>query len=449
MKRFILIGFTLLASFFAQAQANDSIHTILTFKIDDEINPAMNRHIQLALKRAKEENADLVLIHMNTYGGALQDADEIRQAILNFDKPVWVFIDKNAASAGALISISCDSIYMTPGSSIGAATVVTSQGDAAPDKYQSYMRSIMRATAEENGRDPHIAEAMVDQRIAIDSITQAGKVITFSADEAIKYGFCEGKFNTENALLAHYGLENATLVPYEKSASESIISFFLNPIISGILILIILGGLYFEMQTPGVGFPLAASLIALALYLTPYYLNGLAQNWEIAALIIGIVLIGLEIFVIPGFGIAGISGIILTVGGMILIMVNNQWFDFSFVNGDKLLAATLSTLLGMMGAIIVMLLGSARLANSRFFEKIALQTSQKKEEGYNIHQRSESFIGKEGTVYSKLRPSGKIEIEGDIYDAFTRGEYLDVDTAIVVIDEIGSSLRVKEKPAED
>ena len=130
---------------------------------------------------------------MDTYGGALTDADEIRTAILNYERPIYAFINKDAASAGALISIACDSIFMSTGSSIGAATVVTGEGEAAPDKYQSYMRSIMRSTAEAKGRNPEIAEAMVDEEIRLDSLIKDGKVLTFSVSEAIEYGFCEAE----------------------------------------------------------------------------------------------------------------------------------------------------------------------------------------------------------------------------------------------------------------
>ena len=145
----------------------------------------------------------MIIIEMDTYGGALNDADDIRTRILDFDKPIYSWINKDAASAGALISIACDSIYMSSGASIGAATVVTADGSAAPDKYQSYMRSIMRSTAEAKNRDPNIAEAMVDQDVKIDSLSQEGKVITFSTSEAIKNGFCEAEINSIDELMNH------------------------------------------------------------------------------------------------------------------------------------------------------------------------------------------------------------------------------------------------------
>ncbi|HET8860370.1 NfeD family protein [Marivirga sp.] len=416
---------------------------VFIMEIKDQIDARTTRYVELALQEAKDRNSTHILIVINTYGGALYDADDIRSALLNLDIPVYVFIDNNAASAGALISIACDSIYMAPGGSIGAATVVNQTGEAAPDKYQSYMRSMMRATAEASGRNPQIAEAMVDEKIEIEGITKAGEVITFSTSEAIKYDFCEGQFTSTNELLTYLNL-NENVYRYEVSTTEAIISFFINPFISGILILIIIGGIYFELQTPGVGFPIMASIIALVLYLVPYYLNGLAENWEILAFIIGLILIAVEVFVIPGFGIFGILGLILSLGSLVFIMLNNEAFDFDFVPSENITSALLTTLTGLFGSIVLMFIGGVRLTNSKFFKRVALQGVQAKTEGYSSRFIVEKMAGKTGTVFSVLRPSGKVEIEGELYDANTRGEYLEQGEKIVVVDESGTSLKVKK-----
>ena len=183
---------------------------------------------------------------------------------------------------------------MSSGASIGAATVVTGDGEQAPDKYQSYMRSIMRSTAEAKGRDPKIAEGMVDEDLQVDSVSQEGKVITFSTSEAIKYGFCDAELNSVEEILKRQNINEYEISNFQLSSSENIISLFLNPFVSGILLLLIFGGLYFELQTPGVGFPIIASITALLLYLIPYYLNGVAENWEIVLLFLGIILIAVE-----------------------------------------------------------------------------------------------------------------------------------------------------------
>ncbi|UXX78120.1 nodulation protein NfeD [Reichenbachiella carrageenanivorans] len=438
----ILIFFALLTGL--QAQDSTAVKPLVfLMKLDADIDPRTNRYTELALDKAVEQQADYVIIEMDTYGGALNDADDIRTRVLEFEKPIYVYINKDAASAGALISIACDSIYMAKGASIGAATVVTQDGAAAPDKYQSYMRSIMRSTAEANGRDPKIAEAMVDQDVEVDSISTEGKVITFSTSEAIKHGFCEAQVNSVEEIMSRSGVVDYDVFEYELTASEKIISIFINPYVSGILILIIMGGIYFELQTPGVGFPILASLIALILYFTPYYLNGLAENWEIIMFFIGVVLLFLEIFVIPGFGLAGIAGIMLMVTSLTLVMLNNDWFDFSFVPSGHLTTAVLVTFLGLIGSFIVMFIGGVRLTESGMFKRIALETTMDKASGYTSNFKKGSFIGKTGVAYTILRPSGKIEIDHEIYDAYTRGNYIEQGTPIEVIGEEGTSLKVK------
>ena len=434
-----------ISAVFAQP-ANLQKETIFVMEIRDEIDPRMNRYVQLALEEAQEMGADRIIVDMNTFGGALNDADEIRQEFLNLTVPIYVFINKNAASAGALLSIACDSIYMAPGSSIGAATVVVADGSAAPDKYQSYMRSIMRSTAEQNGRRPDIAEAMVDENLVVEGVSAAGQVITFSTKEALDNGYCEGEVESIKLLIEQeLGLfaSDYELVTYELPQSERIIAFFINPFISGILILIIIGGIYFELQTPGVGFPILASLVALVLYLTPYYLNGLAEYWEIIAFFVGVILIALEVFVIPGFGVAGIAGIILSVGSLVMIMLNNDNLDFGLIDGDKIVMAVTTTLGAMLGSIILMLFGGSRLANSRVFARVALKDTQSREEGYTSSFNPKSFIGRRGTAYTVLRPSGKIMIDEQLYDAYTPGGYIEQGSEIEVIDDQGTSLKVK------
>ncbi|SNT37877.1 membrane-bound serine protease (ClpP class) [Ekhidna lutea] len=441
-KLFALLA--LLFSSILMAQDNEK-PTVLHLKINDVIDPRTNRYSELGLERAEEIGADYVILELDTYGGALNDADDIRTRILNYERPIFAFINKDAASAGALISIACDSIYMAKGSSIGAATVVTQDGAAAPDKYQSYMRSIMRSTAEAKGRDPRMAEAMVDEDIELDSIASEGKILTLSTSEAIKFGFCEAEVSSIDDIMSRVGVNEYELEEFNLGATEKIISLFLNPFVSGILILIIIGGIYFELQTPGVGFPILASLIAVILYFVPNYLNGLAENWEIILFGVGVILIAMEVFVIPGFGIAGIAGLICTIGSLVLVMLNNDVFDFSFVGEEQIFISVTTVIAGMLGAIVVMFFGGARLLNSNVFKRIALQEVQNKDEGYtSTFYKSKSLVGKKGKTFTRLRPSGRIEIEGEIYDAFTRGNFIDEGVEIVVVSDEGTSLKVKE-----
>jgi len=416
---------------------------VYKLNIKQEIAPAIWRQTRQAFEAADSLGADLFLIHMNTYGGTVVDADSIRTRILQSKIPVVVFVDNNAASAGALISIAADSIYMRPGGSIGAATVVNQTGAAMPDKYQSYFRSIMRSTAEaqgkkavvENGdtvykwrRDPVIAEAMVDPSVYIKGIIDTGKVLTFTPSEAIRYGFCEGIAETVEEVLAKVGMENATIVEYKPTWIERIIGFLVHPVVSGLLIMAIIGGIYFEMQTPGIGFPLGVAIVAAVAYFAPLYLEGLAEHWEILVFLTGIILILIEIFVIPGFGISGVIGIVLAFTGLTLSLIDNVVFDFQHVNLSRIGTAVLTVVAGVSGGFLLSLWAGSRIFGAHHgpFRNLALQTVQNAEEGFiSIDNSLLLMKGKTGIAKTVLRPAGKVEIEGEIYDAVTEGAFID------------------------
>lgn len=445
MNRITFLFLTLFALSTSPVFAQENQKKVFTFAIDQDIDPAMNRRVKLALEQAEALQVDVILIEMDTYGGAVTDADEIRTRILESKIPVYVFINKDAASAGALISIACDSIYMAPGASIGAATVVNgADGAAAPDKYQSYMRSMMRSTAEATGRNPQIAEAMVDEKLVVPGLSDAESVITFSVSEAIKNGYCEGEYASQKAILEAQNLQSAQVIAYEEKTVDSIISFFLNPAVSGLLILLIIGGIYFELQTPGVGFPLALAISAALLYFIPYYLNGLAENWEILAFVIGIILLVVEFFVIPGFGVFGVAGIVLTLGGLVLGMLPNEALDFEWVPSSQLFSALLTVILAALAAVGLVFWLTPKVNEWGAFKHLTLATTQDRSQGYTASVYSESLIGKIGTVHSRLRPSGKVELDGEIFDAYSRGDFLEKGQAIEVISTEGTSLRVKK-----
>lgn len=417
-----------------QAQ-NDTSKTykVYEFNIDEEIAPPVWRKTKKAFKEAREMKADLILIHMNTYGGLLDAADSIRTKILKSRIPVYVFIDNNAASAGALISIACDSIYMVPGANIGAATVVDQSGKPLPDKYQSYMRSMMRSTAEASGRDPQIAQAMVDPKIYVEGISDTGQVLTFTASEALKNGFCEGIAESPEDVLKLAKIKNYVVVKQQFTAIDNIIHFLINPFVSGILIMVIMGGIYFELQTPGVGFPLAAAVVAAMLYFAPLYLEGLAEHWEILLFLIGLILIALEIFVIPGFGVAGILGITFVVTGLTLSMIGNIGFDFSGIALIKILTSFFIVVSSMFFAFVISMYLGKKVLTTTTFGHLALDTTQMASKGFTSSDKSyENMVGKNGIAKTILRPAGKVIIDGDVYDATAEVAYIDKDEKIKV-----------------
>ena len=429
---------------------NDRKTVIYKFNIKQEITRATWRQTRQAFASADSLKAELFLVHMNTYGGVVVDADSIRTKILESRIPVIVFIDNNAASAGALISIACDKIYMRPGSSIGAATVVNQTGEAMPDKYQSYMRSTMRATAEAQGkdtlingkdtiirwkRDPRIAEAMVDQRLSVPGISDSGKVITFTPSEAIKYGYCDAEADNVAQVIEKEGIKEYEIVEYKPSWIEKIIGWLVHPIVSGILIMAIIGGIYFEMQSPGIGFALGVALVAAILYFAPLYLEGLAAHWEILLFLAGIALILIEIFAIPGFGITGITGIILLFSGLVFSLLNNTEFDFSGVDVSKIGIAVSTVVLGIFGGFILSLFLGRKLLTSGSgpFRNLALNATQETEKGFiSIEPALLHMQGKTGISASVLRPAGKVLIDNEVYDAIASSGFIEKGEKIVI-----------------
>lgn len=448
IKRFFLLVWL---SCFLAVSGQSGEKVVYKLNIKQEITKATWRQTKQAFEAADSVGATLFLIHMNTYGGTVVDADSIRTRILQSKIPVVVFVDNNAASAGALISVACDSIYMRPGGSIGAATVVNQTGAAMPDKYQSYMRSTMRATAEAHGkdtlvtagdtlyrwrRDPIIAEAMVDPRVYIEEIIDTGKVLSFTPEEAIRNGYCEGLAETVEEVMVKNGHENARIVEYKPSWIEKIIGLLVHPVISGLLIMAIIGGIYFEMQSPGIGFALGVAILGAVLYFAPLYLEGLAEHWEILLFIAGLILLGVEIFVTPGFGVAGIFGIGFVFLGLILSLLHNVRFNFEGVNLRNVGVATFTVFTGVsLGMGLALFLGDKLFgARKGPFGRLALQKVQEVSEGYvSIDNALLLLKGKTGTAKTVLRPSGKVEIEGEVYDAVTSGEFIEKGATVTVL----------------
>jgi membrane-bound serine protease (ClpP class) len=432
--------------------ANKDTLLVFTFEIRDNIAAPTWRITQEALEEALRIGADVVILELNTYGGEVSAADSIRTKILNSPVPVHVFIDDNAASAGALIAIACDSIYMKPGAKIGAATVVNQTGEQVPDKYQSYMRATMRATAEAHGKDtlirgsdtllvwkrnPAIAEAMVDPRLYVAGISDTGQVLTFTASEAVEHGYCEGITQSVEEVLQALDIRQYELRSYHPSSLDKVIGFLIRPVISGILIMIIIGGIYFELQSPGIGFPLIASITAALLYFAPLYLEGMAEHWELIVFIIGIVLVLVEVFAIPGFGVAGVAGIIAIVTGLTLSLVDNVVFKDPQFTGEGLgllMRALSIVLVSILLGLILSLWATKKLLTTSAFSNLSLKSEQKPEDGFvAVDTKQKSLIGQTGIAHTVLRPSGKVKIGESFYDAKSEYGFIEKGQQVKVI----------------
>lgn len=441
---------TLFVCFNVQAQADSAQDEklVYVFAIEEEIFPPALRKLESAMAEADSLGADVLVMKLNTYGGAVDVADDMRTALLDAKPLTIVFIEDNAASAGALLSIACDSIYMKSYATIGAAMVVTQTGEAADEKYQSYWRSRMAATAEIQGRDTQIAVGMVDPGIYIEGITDTGELITFRASEALRHNFCDAIVDDVEEALAHAGISNYRIIEYEPSVLDQIVGFFTNPFVSSILLMVIFFGLFFELQSPGVGFPLAASITAAILYFVPLYIDGLAENWEILVFVVGIILIGVEVFVIPGFGVAGVLGITFVFVGLVLSLIGNVRFDFEPVDTGSAVNSLLVVLGAVLGTAIVLFALGKRFNTARIFKPLILATEEGAEAGFDVDTfRGNDLLHKEGVAITVLRPSGKIEIDGERYDAYSDAEYIDKGDRVIVLRDKGTALVVQKVTA--
>lgn len=397
--------------------ASDSHTLIYRIRLDQDIDKASQRLVVLGLEKASESGADYVLLDLDTYGGAVDAADSIRSAILRYPKPVVAYVNMQAASAGALISIACDSIYMKTGSSIGAATVVDQSGNVMPDKYQSFMRGMMRSTAQATGRDPKVAESMTD----------TANVLTLTPAEAIAVGYCEGVAESYQEVAQTIAGSDDYIIrdmSDDMTWLDRLIQFLLHPLLQSIFMMMIVGGIFVEIRTPGIGLPLLTAVVGALLYFAPAYMVNLLSNWELLLFITGLILLAMEIFVIPGFGVCGILGIIAVVLALAFGMVDNA--DFYELDGTFTLTPLLRPICIVTVSAAASIFGGVwlvrRLYATRSFDHIALREEMSAAEGYSgVVMGLEVLVGKEVTVLSDLKPSGKVRsLDGHIYEAILR-----------------------------
>ena len=393
---------------------NDTKTIFYRIRLDQDIDPSSQRLVTVGLEKAREAKADYIILDLDTYGGAVNAADSIRSAILRYEKPVLAFVNMQAASAGALISIACDSIYMKTGSSIGAATVVSQTGEVMPDKYQSFMRGMMRATAEATGRDPHIAESMTD----------TANVLSLTPTEAIAVGFCEGICENEYEVAEKVTGDNSFVIKNmedDMTWLDKLIQFLLNPLLQSIFMMMIIGGIFVEIRTPGIGLPLVTAIVGALLYFAPAYIGHLAQSWEILLFIVGLILIAVEIFALPGFGVCGIAGIVAVVISLAFSMVDNiELFHWDgTVNLRPIIQPLGIVVLSATAAIFGSVWIVRKLYDTRSFDHIALRQEMKAEDGYtSVASGLESIVGQSVTVFTDMRPGGKIiTSDGRIHEA--------------------------------
>jgi len=424
----ILISFLFTQLNFAQSDKVYVAH------IESEIDLGLAPYITRVVNEAEKAKAKAIIFKINTLGGRVDAAIQIKDAILSTNILTIAFINRRAISAGALIALSNDKIVIVPGGSIGAATVVNQTGKKVGEKYQSFMRSEMRTIAEKNGRRTDIAQGMVDERIVVKGLVDSTQLITLTSKEAIKYGIADTTLSDLNSLLKAFNLQNAEVIDLESNWAEDVVKFFNNPIVSSILIMIGFFGLFAEVKTPGWGVPGTAGIVALILFFGSSYILALASIIDIVLFVVGLVLIVLEIFVIPGFGIAGISGIIMVIVSLFLALTgtNLPYPDTSIIS-----VAIIQLSSALAGALVLILILAKFLPKVSTFNRLILADSEKTNKGFVSAGKISKIQGKKGIALTTLRPAGIAEIGGKRIDVVTEGDYIEKGEKIVVISSEG------------
>jgi membrane-bound serine protease (ClpP class) len=342
-----------------------------------------------------------------------------------------------------MIALSAQAIYVRPGATIGAATPIIGTGEKASEKMVSAMRSEFRALAEAQGLDPRVAEAMVDEEIAVPGVVEAGKLLTLSAEEALQVGYARGEFATLDELLIELGARNATVRAMSPNWAENIVRFLTNPVFAPLLLSLGFLGLLFEVKTPGFGVGGLVGLIGLGLFFGAHLIVGLAGWEEMILIAAGLVLVALEVFVIPGFGVAGALGIVALGAGLVMSMLGR--FP-TFMDLGTAFAA-IGVAMALTGAFSYAFL--RHLQWSRRLGGIFLRTATTKEAGYISGDVRPDLEGHVGVAATSLRPAG-VGIFGDErIDVVSEGPWIDEGSKIEIMQSEGYRHVVREVEEEE
>lgn len=421
--RLVLASLLLLGTV-APVRAQERVYRI---ELSGTVEGGLAPYIARGLREAQAAGAAAAFLDINTPGGRVDAAEAIVDAIRATDIPVYAWVNPRAYSAGALIALATDGIYMRSGAVLGAATPVDGQGGKLPEKYVSAMRAEFRALAEERGLDPRIAEAMVDDSLGVPGLLPPGRLLTLSTTEAIRVSYAKGVADSRQELLAAIGLPRAQVVEVGVNWAESLARFFTNPLVAPLLLSLGMLGLIFEIKAGAFGLGGVLSLLSLGLFFGAHHLVGLAGWEEVILLGLGLIAIGLEVFVLPGFGVAGILGIALLGAAMVMAML-----------GSTPNLGDVARSLAVLGASLVLTFAVfftwlRHLPNSTRFQGLLLREGLDSRQGYISAPIRDELVGRVGTAITDLRPAGTVSVDGERIDVVTEGDYIRSGTVVQVI----------------
>jgi len=430
-----------------EASRKPLVHLLKIKTVDTEggmIDPGITAFVERAVQDANEAGADAIVFEIDTFGGRVDAATVISDAIIDAEPLTIAFINKRAISAGALISLACDKIVMVKGGEIGAVTPVTGGGTKAEDKIVSVMRAQMRANAEAKGRDAEIAEAMVDEKINIPGFSEVvGQPATLTTEEALHYGMADETAQTLREVLRIYDLEGAEIVEVDINWAEQVVRLLTHPVVTSILLSVAVFGLIAEVRTPGWGLGGSMALIALVLFFGSHLVVHLAEWDELLLFVVGLVLLIVEVAIIPGFGFVGVVGVVCMVASLLLTRLPS--YDFWSLDQISSIVGqlALSMIIGIVGSAILL----RALPKFALFNRLILSSDTRASEGYVSAptDQDETMVGAVGVALSELRPVGVGMFDGRRVDIIAEGEFIEENTAVKVIEARGS--RVVVRPA--
>ncbi len=394
--------------------------------------------IERAIREAESVNASAVVLDIDTPGGRVDSAERIADAIADSGVPVYAFVNRRAFSAGALIALATRGIYMRPGSVLGAVTPVDGSGTKAPEKIVSAMRSEMRALAEAHGLDPAVAEAMVDESLAVPGVVDAGQLLTLTTEEAVRIGYAS---ETEDfsTLLDDLGVAGAEVIDFSVNWAERFVRFFSNPVVAPFLLTLGFLGLIVEVKTATFGLAGLAGALSLSLFFGSHLIIGLA-GWEDLLLVgAGVLFVAAEVLLIPGFGLFGVLGIAGIAGGIYMSLLGPLPVAQDFSRAGSVISMTLVILLIAGWYILRQLPKSTRLFQSGIF----LGARTDRAIGYESAERRTDLVDTEGVAATDLRPSGVGIFLDERVDIVSQSEWIEEGTPIRVVSAEGYRLVVR------
>ena len=424
-----------------------TILPVIIIPVNGEIEEGLAHIVQRAVKEAKLNKASAIILDMDTYGGKVQAAESIMQSLARLDIPTYTYVNTKAISAGALIAASTKYIYMAPQSQIGDAKMIQMSpvpflggakeiDEGMKEKAYSAVRAIVRSACEKNGHPYELFEAMMDEDIEITNVIKEGKLLTLTSSEAVTQKLAVAVSSSLDDLIKTIGLTDAKQIYIKPRSGEHVARFFSSMMISGLLLVLGLGGLFIEIKTPGFGIPGIIGVVCMSLFFWGHYTAHLTGWFPVAIFIVGIILLILEIFVIPGFGVPGILGIILMVAALILTMIDWVPGDWSNTPSLNEISASIAVVAAsIVGAVILIIITAKFLPKAPFVSGVFLSNKIDKKHGYTAFSEKnyQQWIDKKGVAKTTLRPAGKAVINGVLLDVVSQGDFINKNSQIKVV----------------